>query len=481
MIPLYSNTIFEDYKETRDLGKTVAKTILNRKVPEPDQISRVFGEENVDPYYVMHALTHSQEYGQRTGIINYGRRDQKAMQIHPYDSAFKPYRRLWDRRLPSGYDLTSEEIGEILIHDLGEEFGHSPLGALVVNGSIGYLLGKNKGEAANRLTNQNGMVLDSLQNRVNDLPQERLNQIQNKVDDLLQEGRDQDDIDDILKEEMGELYQSHTYDILKEEMSVVEVKASHIRAHYQRFLSALNDFGDYVSQNSDYMGRGQKEDLLGRIGKMSSSLNKTRGIDILTPDDATQSVLEQYEHVMGIMEAGNYIEVDENLVVPGSAPFLLTLEKTLYRDYIDNIAESMMAKNADATDNVITMDHTSLLNDTSIFRKARILINANIEHGKYLKENNEDYKRLERGIDYLFRNLDASVNHHLRELQKRTGDLAEDHWDLDLKIFTLMKEKLEASRREFSRVRRHHMGEMIKGVANDVIGLRWPKSNIIYF
>lgn len=450
MIPL-SNTIFRNYNETRDLGKTVSRIILDRKVPEPGQISQVFGEETVDSYIVMHALTHSQEYGLRTGIINYGRRDQKAMQIHPYDSAFKPYRRLRDPRLPSGYDLTPKEIIEVFIHDLGEEFGHSPIGALVVNASLGYLLDKDIGKAGNRLTNQNGMVLDSLQDRVNDLSQEDLDP-------------------------------GHIYDILKEEMCNVKVEASHIEAHYQRFLDALNYFEAYVGQNSNYMSKEQKEKLLGRIGKMSEKLNKERGIDILTPDDATQSIWKQYDNVKKIMEAGDYIEVDANLVVTGSTPFLLTLEKTLYRDYIDNIGESMIPKDAESTDNVIKMDHTSLLNDTSIFRKARILINSNIERGRYLKENNEEYKRLERGVDYLFRNLDASVNHHLRELQKRTKDLSDEHWNLDLQIFRLMKEKLDYSKKEFSQVRKQHRGERLKDAANDIfVERRMPKLNTIYF
>lgn len=480
MIP-YSNTTFGNYNEIRDLGITVSRIILDRKVPEPGQISQIFGEESVDSYIVMHALTHSKEYGRRKGIINYGRRDQKAMQIHPYDSAFKPYRRLRDPRLPSGYDLTPKEIREVLIHDLGEEFGHSPIGALVVNAILGYLLGKDSGEAGNRLTNQNGLVLDSLQKKVYDLPQEGLDRIQDKVNDLIQKGFNHGDIDDFLKEEMKELYQNHTYNVLKEEMRIVEVKASHIKAHYRKFLNALNNFEAYVGKNSDYMDKEQKEDLLGRIRKMSNNLKGTQGIDILTPNDAAQSIFEQYKHVMKIMEAGNYIEVDENLVVPGSTPFLLTLEKTLYRDYTDNLGESMLPKDADSTDNVIKMDHTSLLNDTSIFRKARILINSNIKRGRYLKENNEEYKRLERGADYLFRNLDASVNHHLRELQKRTKDLSDEHWTPDLEMFKLMKEKLDESKKEFSEVRKQHKGEMIKDAVNDIIRVRIPKLNMIYF
>ena len=141
MIPIVTSPEM-DYKGAHDLSSLVADTILDRKVPSPDQISGVFGKDVVNSYFFMHVLTHSREYGNRSRISNYGRRDQKAMPRHPYDAARKPYFRLRDRRLPSGYDLTLREIKSVLVHDLGEEFGKSPLAALVVNDIISQLLGE---------------------------------------------------------------------------------------------------------------------------------------------------------------------------------------------------------------------------------------------------------------------------------------------------------------------------------------------------
>ena len=145
------------------LGDAVSGIILAREVPKPEDIATVLGDGSVDSYYFMHALMHSIEYGRRRGVVDYARRDQRAVQIHSFDSALRPFYRFKDKKLPSGYVLTPREIKGVLVHDLGEEFGQSLLGALVVNKVIGHLLREETGKDADLLTNKNALFFYSLQ------------------------------------------------------------------------------------------------------------------------------------------------------------------------------------------------------------------------------------------------------------------------------------------------------------------------------
>ena len=167
---------------------------------------------------------------------------------------------------------------------------------------------------------------------------------------------------------------------------------------------------------------------------------------------------------MEIMESGKYIKADPELVPPRNSKFLVTLDKTLYRDYINDIVKEVkheaslahqnghldndnylgliMEKLADGTDSAIKMEVSPLLNATNIFRNARTLIVAGTELIEYLREQKMDYERLERGVDYLTRNLNAAVNDHLITLRRRHKFLAEGHWDPDLVAFEYMGEKM---------------------------------------
>jgi len=419
-----------NYQELHDLGHIVSSTILSRKVPQPAHIAKILGQGNVSAYYLMHALMHSKEYGQGRDVLVYARRDKKAPAIHPFDSAVKPYFRVNDRDLPSRYILTPREQRGILIHDLNEDYGESLLGVFVVNDIISYLLGEETGKDAILDTNKNGLLLKSLENEIIKLP---------------------------IKNHNG------VYRLLEEKLTQLSIKPLSIPREYRRVLSSLYDFEKYIDKEVDYMPE-QKDDLLMIINEMSTALTKKiKNKELLGPSEVEEQVKWQYMHVMEIMKHGNYIDVDRNLVLPGDQEFLLTLNKTLYWDFISNIAENVqrnsnsvlqnehakndsylspiMVKLADSTNTVANMDQSPLTNATSIFRKARISIAAGIILGGYLKNQQNDYQRLHSGVDYLFRNLEHSVDRHLEYLSKSA--MGETNYELDLKIFEVMKGKMK--------------------------------------
>lgn len=426
---LYDSEVMpQNYKRIHDLSDVVSRAILARKIPQPDHIEQVLGDDALKPYYFMHALMHLKEYGRRRWVLDYARRDQKAIQVHSYDSAVKPFYRLNDEKLPSGYLLTQREIKGILVHDLGEEFGKSLLGALVVNDVIRYLLGEEIGKDAGLLTNSNALLLDSLESAVKKLP----------------------DIDP-----------NGIYGILGKRMGQINVAANDVQQQYRRIIYALRSFRDYIRQNSEYMPMPQKRRLLGIIDDMHNAVSyEIEHGDILEPGTATRAIMERHQHVMEIISKGRYVDVDRSLLLPGDLEFLLTLKKTLYRDYLSSIAGAvgdnanansqnldgdgylapMMEKLAESTNTVANMDRTPITHATSIFRKARALASTGIELAGHLTERQVDCQRLQNSIDYLVRNLDAIVRLHLESLERLDG--LDDNWDTDLTIFRLMRDKM---------------------------------------
>ena len=429
----YKVQVPANYREIRDLGDKVHDTILARRVPQPDQVARVLGEETVKAYCLMHALMYAIEHKRGKGVPNYKRRDKKAIQRHSYDAAFKSFFRFEDRELPSKYLLTPRENIGVLVHDLGEEFGQNLVGALVVNDIVGYLLGKDAGRDADLLTNKNALLLGPLE-------------------------------EEVAKLEPSQINHNNIYAAFRRLHSEVRVEPRDVVWQYRRVLHALRSFKTYVENRADYMPDLQKKALIGYLDELIGGVNIRIKDGALKPDDIAELVAQQYGHVMAIMEAGKYVKVDTSLLVPEDIEFLLTLRKTLYADFVKGISEAvkssasqskksteggtttdsyvapMMEKLADSTDTVANMD-SKLENATSIFRKARIVIASGIDLVGHLKQSELDYRRLQRSVDYLFRNLAYRVNPHLEYLQ--TLSRTENTWDRDLEVFSRMKEKTD--------------------------------------
>ena len=428
----YKVSIPESYEVIRTIGYQISQTILARRVPQPDHIALVLGEDAKKAYYFMHALLHNIEEGRKRGILDYARRDQKAIQRHSFDAAQKPYFRLKDKKLPSNYILTPREIKGVLGHDLGEEFGQSLLGAMIVNDIIGYLLGEETGRDTSLLTNTNALLMDSLEDRISDK---------------------------VAKTKARDIEPDHVYSVLKEAKSEVHVKPGTVSYNYLRILNALRTFRAYVEDTANYMPESQRKAILNMSDELSEGVRRRMRNGGVKADDATEQNTSKHEHVMEILERGEYTEADGRLVPPGSPKFLATLKKTLYRDFISEIAQKvrqdsqsssrngsndylapMRVKFAESTETAANMDST-LINAISIFRKGRILDAFGIELGGYLRTQGRDYLSLQMPLVYHFKNLDASVDQNYEEFRRKfERDTA---WEPEFKAFGVMKEKMD--------------------------------------
>jgi hypothetical protein len=435
----YNPVVSADYRKICELGNVISETILARRVPQPDHLAQVLGEEAVNAYLLMHALTHAIEYGKTRGVLESARRDGRAIQIHSFDAAFKPYYRLVDPVLPSGHYLRLRERIGLPNHDLGEESGKILLGALVVNDSIGYLIGEDYGKDADTSTNKNGLLMRAHESEIKRLP----------------------DIDD---------YSVHK--LLERKMLGVRVSDERVQRQYKKVLDALKGFRKYVSGEVDYMPYTQKDEILGRVSEMASKLSEkiSRG-EILSSDEARDVIRSHYGEVMEIIEDIEPGSIDQRLLLPENPEFLVALKQSIYRSFIRNKAGGVvsdlysaikasynnypvddsylahaMIRLADSTQTAANMD-ANVVNAASIFGKTRIVSEEfGIRLHEYLRLSGIADQRLQRGVDYLLRNLSARVNDVLGSL--RSSVTQDNNWLRDLRIFaTIVEEAISLEKR----------------------------------
>ncbi|MBI2650954.1 hypothetical protein HYX01_00600 [Candidatus Woesearchaeota archaeon] len=433
---------YKQYRELHNLLYNISTEVIQkRKVPEPSQISAVFGTDALATYYLMHALLHSQEYNQRGVVVGYARRDRKAVQRHSFDSAARPLYRLYDRSLPSRYLLTAREMQGVLVHDLGEEFGKGIFGALVINDIIRHLFGSEIGRDAEILTSNNMLIWDSVERKLKESNAQSL-----------------EDAIHIIER------RARSYTSLKDEpLNRVLSK------HYKRVLDALSQFSDYVS-TLEYLGKEsdgehseqQKKILVRIIEEMHESISKKiKEGRTIRLENAKASTIKYHNNALRVIKeltAEQISSIDDRFIMPEDSKLLIGIKNALYRDYIFAIASEsiglmcsyreqgikddiylspFMEKLADCTDTARNMDPTPLQNAVSIFNKAEILIVAGIKLAEYLKGESVDNKRLLTGVNYMFKNLQFKVYSHLESATKNLDTASEQ----DLRVFEAMKDK----------------------------------------
>jgi len=437
----------ENYEGLCRLTESISNGILKRRVPEPGHIAKVLGEDAVKTYYFMDALLHAIEYGRSRWVLDSARRDHKAIQRHSFDAATKPDYRFNDDRLPSGYFTTMRDKKGILVHDLGEEFGKTPLRALVVNDVIRYLFGEVTGTDANLLTSHTILLIDSLQERI--------------------------------KRELPTIDHENVYHLLVAERNNVQARQRSIFYHYTTVLKAVQDFRAFIRQEVSYMPQAEKESLVGIVTELAEGVEQQiRKKNILSSEDATKTLTENVDGIIGIMEKQAYLPVDISLVLPGDPEFLLTLKKTLYFASIKKISDSvyqaalaasqgeivegggdylspMMQKITESIDTIAGMENRPIDSATSIFRKARIKLRSAVDLVNQVHQIEMPYQRLQRATDYLYRNLVASIEANLEYLRK-AADERDTSWETERDAFTIMSSKikdLEARMKEMNHLK----------------------------
>lgn len=406
------------------VGDKISKTIVDRKIPSPNDIEKVIGQQGVEPYFFMHALLHAIEYG-RMRVIDYTRRDRKAIQRHSFDSAIKPQFRYGDRELSSGYKLNPREQIDALLHDLGEEFGGDFVGAIVVNHIISHLFGDDVGRDVSLLTNYSALLIDPHHTEI--------------------------------LETIDRIEPRRVREFLAEKHKQVQVTESDIYSHSNRVLEALRKFRGYTA-SAMYLTTqergiisGMMDDLARRVEFHISKRNLPSAIE------AGKEVLGEYEGVIAVIDnKGSYIDIDERLLMPEDreAKFLVQLKRTLYRDrFIRNITGKalndallaranssnsgddgylapVMAKFSETTDTVANMIYDPMPNIVNVQRKARILgeEGANLVVA-FRQDNAGDYQRPLEADEYMVGTLKGSIRDikkHIQAANKRESTLRED-------------------------------------------------------
>ena len=407
----------------------VSTTLVNRKVPQPSQIEQTLGEDGLKSYFFMHALMHSIEYG-RERVLESARRDGKAIQRHSFDAAVKPEYRFDDPNLPSNYKLGPRGKKDAILHDLGEEFGKSAIGALIVNDVIRCLFGDLTGKDTSFLTNYNAILLESHSRELLEL-----------------ETVDPDSVHELLGKSRDKL----------------KINKALVSSHYIKVYEALLKFRDFVEKKVDYMPDSDKKHLVGIINNTANDVDSQIRRGVLTADNVKRSILTIYDRIMGIIEKGDYIDVDNRLVLPGEPEFFIILKRTLYRDFVHQISdevlreaiehhrdggekddhsylELMLAKNSENTDTVANTPYDPISNAVSIQRKSRILIVEDLNLIKELKSRDFNYDALQRAMDYLFRNLQYSVTLNYEQTKKRAEN--DTNLELNRRMFEVINEKV---------------------------------------
>ena len=427
----YRSSLPVNYEDIRSIGEIVSNTISARKVPTPEQIAKILGQDAVLPYYFMHALFHNIERGNGRLFLHPIRRDSKALQEHSFSAAFSPYFRYRDQVIPSYFFLTPREVKGNLVHDIPEEFGRTLIGALVDINIIKYVLGRDMGEDANDLTNKNAMLLDPLEARL-----ERINP--------------------------AVINHGSTYRALNSLWREVKTRSEDIDSQYKRALRALETFRTYVQKEIDYMPGSQKNQLLQIIQTLVTRVEKDVQSKKTLRTGATKPLVKgQYAHVMDVMgnaeKHGAYEGVDGRILLPDDHEFLIVLKNTLYRDSVRGFVQKVMTnarKHASSGDGYLApammklsdFSHSgknldvNIANARSIVLKGSILIDEFAGLVELLRDERYNAERLDRDVRWAYRNLNLGLHDVLNFHEGRSR--AETAQESDLAIAKIMKDEI---------------------------------------
>lgn len=301
----YKVELPERYQEMQRLGNDITAEILQRRIPQSAHIEFILGSDAVPSYFLMHALMREAEH--RQGILIPLRRDGMAIQRHSYDAAFRPFNRVFDKKIPSRYFPTSREKKGILIHDVEEEAGRSMLQALVLNDIIGHILGREIGRDSGLLTNYSNLLYRA------------------HKEEIIHMGGGEEAVKASLARGLQDF----------------RVEPGSVLAAYKRVADDLAVFGEYVRTSTHYMPEQQRERLVGLIGDLRKDVLARIDGGILSEEQAARHIKEQYAHMLKILEKKDYVSIGQRLLLPGEPEFLAVFKQTLYRDFIRRNANAV--------------------------------------------------------------------------------------------------------------------------------------------
>ena len=393
-----------DYNRRRALIYSVTKQIEGGRIARPQDIETVFGPESLGPYYFQHALLRTRKR----------RRDGKPLPRHSFDAASQSFYRFKQ----SGYLLKYPvETSGTLVHDVGEDFGESLIGAMAVNDAIGYLFGSAVGRIATAATSGNGLILKSLDRVV-------------------------EQMDPQVKSEIDQYVTIGMLERLKSKEAAVT--SDDILGSYRSMIDALERFRNYVLRRASYLENASQARISGIVENLETKLTAKIKGGILDTGRAREGVDWQFQNVISIAQGNNLLEIDDALRGNDENRYLLALKKTLYADFINAIANAvleeyvrfledpkghpdytapMMVKLADLTETASNLESQSIDHVISIFRKVRRGIWSAHDLAPKIKPaelpRDGEYQRLQNAQNFLFYALDSGVRANFKFYKKR--------------------------------------------------------------
>ncbi len=374
---------------------TITTKLQNGEISTPGDVKSLVGGDEITlkSFYLSLALLH--DVTRREGRDPYF--------VHPYSVAVKPDYRFNDPVIPSRFKTTTYEKSLGLIHDLEEEVGKTPIGAHIIGIIVEQLLGHDLAMGMSYLTNTNDIVADTIKPYTKKLDSEVYKRLEARDISLM----------------------------LSKAMDSVRIGEVSVINEYVRITGILKNFVEDVKNFHPELNEDDRNYIVGRMNEWFvqplEALIQHR--DIIDPRELKRGIQAEFGHVIGIVDAGSYVEADPRLILRSESPFLVNLDKTLYQDFLnimmgyafnkaieqrargqlkdDSALSNPIVKASDIAATLATMED-DVSHAISQFRKARR--NGGSGHGLIERLNREGfnsgyYQRYADSLDYARRIL----------------------------------------------------------------------------
>ncbi len=397
--------------EDRQIDDIITTKLLEIKIPLFDDIKSLLGDEASDSeaeflsksFYLPLILLYDLER----------REAKKPSFLHPYSVAAKPDYRYNDPNLPSGFRQTTFQKCLSLNHETREDFGKNIVGYhYIIADCEKHILGEELDNGLRDLTNKNALVRNYINKRLKSLTKEKYIRLEPA------------DIKSMLKKESDE----------------VKIDEQSIIKNYSMITEKLKSFVKNILKYHSELSSGEKNLLAGFINEyyinpLSEKLSRGNIID---PRTLNENVMADFEYVMNIVDNGPYVEADPELIHPSESPYIISLDKTLYNDFLDNMikraheklnkdhaknqlsGESLSVPIVKVSDSIAVMStlESDLIHAIHQFRKSRMVRKKFGREVYTLKEANFNpsavYQGLEMAVNYLDANLKLSLIKHYK-------------------------------------------------------------------
>ena len=404
--------------------------LQNGEIPTPSDATSLVGDDELTQksFYLSLALLHD--------IIRREGRDPYF--VHPYSVAVKPDYRFNDNTIPSGFRTTIYEKRLGLTHDLEEEVGRTPIGAHVVGDIVEQLLGHNLAVGLDYLTNTNDIAMDTIKPYTKRLDPEVYKRLGAR------------DISSMLHKAM-------------ESVRIGEVA---VRNEYMRIAGILKNFVDDVNKFHTELADADRDYIVEHMNDwfVQPLEARIRRGDLISPRALKTEIQAEFGHVTGIVDAGSYVEADPRLILRSESPFLVTLDKTLYQDFLNRMMEHAfnqavqqrdrgqlkddsalsipIIKASDIAATVATMED-AVDHAISQFRKARRNGGSGyglIERLNHASFGSNYYQRYANALDFARRILLSVLSDKPKILKRKR--LRDDVYERQNSLYEIMLEKI---------------------------------------